>query len=147
MKPKYFPASLTALEGLREYVLTAARQTGLNADQTYRLELAVDEIATNAISYGYQEKSFTGDSKKYISIEAEFEHKSLVIILKDRGIPFNPLEQKLPDRNELNASLEERNIGGLGIYLAVSGVDRFEYKRQNETNINIFAVSLEPPPL
>jgi anti-sigma regulatory factor (Ser/Thr protein kinase) len=145
VEARFFPASLTALEGLREYVLTAAAQTSLDSEQTFKLELAVDEIATNAILYGYQEHSYHGDREKYISIAAEFDDGSLVIILRDQGIAFNPLDRKLPDQQDLNRSLEERTIGGLGIYLAVTGVDRFDHKRQDGVNINTFAVFYKQP--
>ena len=145
MQTRFFPACLTSLEGLREYVLTAAGKAELSSEQTYRLELAVDELATNTINYGLQGRSIHDDTKNFISIKAKFDHPALVIILKDPGIAFNPLNRKLPDQEDLHRSLEVRDIGGLGIYLAVTGVDRFEYKRQNGLNINILTVISDQP--
>ena len=49
----------------------------------------------------------------------------------------------LPDAGRLQ---EERQIGGLGIYLAVRGVDRFDYRREDDRNVNIFAVKIEQAP-
>jgi anti-sigma regulatory factor (Ser/Thr protein kinase) len=49
--------------------------------------------------------------------------------------------QCLPDEDELNLPLEERSIGGLGIFLVLKGVDTFRYERINEHNRNIFVMN------
>lgn len=139
LEKKSFPADLDSLEGLRDYVLAAAAKTKLSKKKVYKLELAVEEIATNVILYGCQEHNIEVD----VVIEAELTEQSLVITLIDQGVPFNPKDKELPNEEDLAKSLDERPIGGLGIFLARTGVDRFNYERQDEVNVNIFEVFLK----
>src|SRR5207249_3471436 len=83
--------------------------------------LAVDEIATNIITYGYEPAGIEGD----ITVRADTDEQALTIIIEDNAKPFDPLQQMEPD--DLDLPLEQRNIGGLGIYLAINGVDKFTY--------------------
>ena len=134
---KVFPASLDVLEEIRDYVLAAASGTKLDKKKIYKLQLAVDEIATNIVSYGYQQhKDHTGK----IYIDAEFREQSLIVYLRDRGTAFDPRTKFRSEKETLTTSAEERRIGGLGIYLAMTGVDRFDYEYKEGMNINIFEV-------
>ncbi|WP_156090628.1 ATP-binding protein [Planktothrix paucivesiculata] len=51
---------------------------------------------------------------------------------------FDPREKLSLEEETLDLPLEERRIGGLGIYLTISGVDEFQYKRVGDRNLNIF---------
>ena len=62
------------------------------------------------------------------------EKKGLRIKIIDNGFPFNPLLKEEPD---LNVSIEEREIGGLGIFLVKNVMDKIDYKRENKKNIII----------
>jgi anti-sigma regulatory factor (Ser/Thr protein kinase) len=137
MERKSFPAVLDSLAGIRAYVQSAAEAAGLDGKATYNLQLAVDEIATNVIAHGYQEAGLQGD----LSVEAESTAADLTVTLRDRGAPFDPRTRDLPDEEDLAKPLEERREGGLGIFLAFAGVDRFDYRREHDTNINIFVVN------
>jgi anti-sigma regulatory factor (Ser/Thr protein kinase) len=66
---------------------------------------------------------------------------SLTIVLEDSGIPFDPLSQELPGEEKLMLPLEERDIGGLGIFLVLKGVDAFGYEYMNGRNRNIFTMN------
>ena len=61
MKPITVPGTLASLSLIRDYARAAAAEAGLDKKRTYRLELAVDEIATNIVNHGYQEAGLTGD--------------------------------------------------------------------------------------
>jgi anti-sigma regulatory factor (Ser/Thr protein kinase) len=50
----------------------------------------------------------------------------------------------LPDAQDLSRPLDERAIGGLGIYLAMSNVDRFDYRHEDGRNINLFVLKVSP---
>lgn len=130
------PAVLDSLAALRSYAREAAAGAGIDADRSYQLQLAVDEIATNIISYGYKD---TGPRAE-ISICGEVRDDTLVITLEDRAPAFDPRTMRMPNAEELTKPLEERTIGGLGIFLAIQGVDRFDYRREGERNLNIFEV-------
>ncbi|MDZ8227521.1 ATP-binding protein [Nostoc sp. ChiVER01] len=128
------PATLDSLSKIAEYVLAATASAGLDKKAAYRCRLAVDEIATNIISYGYDQAGYTG----VLHLQADIDEQALTISIEDTGLAYNPCETKLPDKDELNMPLEERSIGGLGIYLALHEVDKFIYERINGKNRNIF---------
>jgi serine/threonine-protein kinase RsbW len=137
MERKSFPAALESLSGIRAYVQAAAEAAGLDGKATYNLQLAVDEIATNIIAHGYQEAGLQGD----LSAEADVTDEALTVTLRDRGAAFDPRTMEMPDAEALARPLEERREGGLGIFLAFAGVDRFDYRREGGTNVNTFTVN------
>jgi serine/threonine-protein kinase RsbW len=134
MKPLITPGKLDSLSDVGKYVLEAAAAAGLDKKAAYRLRLAVDEIATNIITYGYEPAGIEGD----ITVRADTDEQALTIIIEDNAKPFDPLQQMGPD--DLDLPLEQRNIGGLGIYLAINGVDKFTYERAGGRNRNTFVM-------
>ena len=132
------PASLAALSDIRRLVMQACQTAGLSEDATYRLALAVDEIATNIITHGYEEQGMTGD----IVVSLDQTDKDLTVILEDTGVAFDPRAQSLPTAEDLDKPLDDREIGGLGIFLALAGVDRFDYQRSDNVNRNLFVMNL-----
>src|SRR5438552_8818951 len=79
MDPLTLPATLESLEPLVQYVLSAAAAAGLDRKASYRLRLAVDEIATNIITHGYAESHIDGD----VLVHANVGDERLVITLED----------------------------------------------------------------
>jgi serine/threonine-protein kinase RsbW len=138
MDPLTLPGTLDSLEKIREYVRQATTQAGLERKRAYRLQLAVDEIASNIVIHGYQEVGLHGD----IVARANLTDDSLVVSLEDTAIPYNPLEQPRPSGLEL--PLEERPFGGLGVYLAIQNIDRYDYFYENGHNRNILVMKKEP---
>ncbi|WP_088243974.1 ATP-binding protein [Calothrix rhizosoleniae] len=125
---------LESLDDITKYVSLAAKQAYLPKKIAYKLRLAVDEIATNIIIHGYQEAGIKGD----IVCHAQLNEKSLIIHLEDTGIEYDSTKKEQPD--DLFKPLETREIGGLGIYLAASGVDKFMYKRIENCNRHTFVI-------
>jgi serine/threonine-protein kinase RsbW len=136
MKPLTVPGTLDSLALVREHVRAAAAEAGLDKKRAYRLELAVDEIATNIVNHGYLEAGRTGDVVVHASIDA---HR-LTITLEDSGTPFDPRRLSRPDQIDL--PLENRPIGGLGIFLAMENVDEFRYEFAHDRNRNTFVMKL-----
>lgn len=130
------PAVIASLGMIAHFVQDAAAEAGLNRMAAYRLRLAVDEIATNIINYGYSNSAPT----ETIMLECRVTDAQVVIELIDCGRAFNPLTTS-PDPDELTKPLDERRIGGLGIFLAKSSVDDFRYERVEKANHNIFVVN------
>jgi len=130
------PATVNVLGDVRQFVKNAAAQAGLDRNSTYNLQLALDEIVTNVILYGYEASGLTGN----IVLKSDITEKSLVITLEDTGMAFDPRTREMPDEDDLSKDLEDRPIGGLGIYLAINGVDEFNYERAGNRNINTFTV-------
>lgn len=134
MKPLTVPGTLASLSLIRNYARAAAAEAGLDKKRTYRLELAVDEIATNIVNHGYQEAGVTGDVVACATIDAH----ALTIALEDTAVPFDPRRLTRPEQIDL--PLAERPIGGLGIFLAIENVDEFHYEYVDGHNRNIFVV-------
>lgn len=126
-------ADLDNLKQIRDYVKAAATTAGLDDRAAYNLQLAVDEIATNIITHGYQESGIEGS----IILRGEVITEGLRITLEDTGAEFDPTT-RIVDESDLSRPLEERSMGGLGIFLALQGVDNFSYKRIKNTNYNVF---------
>lgn len=85
------------------------------------LNLGLDELFTNIISYGFEDQS-----EHQIKFRLSKVGETLVVEVEDDGIPFNPLEATRP---KVARDLESINIGGLGIHLMKNMVDDINYQR------------------
>ena len=92
----------------------------------YKIDLAVEEIFVNIAHYACSPNS--GEAK----ILASFENGELMLVFCDSGKAFNPIEKKDPD---ITLSAEERDIGGLGIFLTKKFMDSVEYEYKDGQNI------------
>lgn len=118
------------LEQLTRLYAFLDRQTaayGLEELQSMQIKLALEEAVTNVIQYAYPDKK-----DQDIRIDMSYENKRLTIVITDTGTDFNPLERQEPD---LTLSLEERPIGGLGIYLVKQLMTEVTYSRSAGRNI------------
>jgi anti-sigma regulatory factor (Ser/Thr protein kinase) len=134
-------ANLDVLSSIGAFVMDAAKKAGLDSRAAYRLRLAVDEMATNVIVHG-KPLEHSGDDQ--IRLLSAIDDESLTITMEDRGPAFNPLERTVPDEH-LVKPLHERPIGGLGVFLAIRGVDRFHYERVGDVNRCVFIVKRAAP--
>lgn len=128
------PGTLDSLATIRSFVDRVSASADLERRAAYRLRLAIDEIATNIANYGYARAERSGE----IRIEAVTDADWLTITLEDTGVRFDPTEAAPPD--SLDDPLEERPIGGLGIFLTVTGIDDFRYQHVDGRNRNVFAM-------
>lgn len=92
-----------------------------------QVNLVFDELLNNIISYAYPDHDI-----REIEIHVEYSNERLLISIKDDGLPFNPFEQAEVDTTQ---SVEEREIGGLGIHLVKNVMDEVTYARSDDTNI------------
>jgi anti-sigma regulatory factor (Ser/Thr protein kinase) len=134
------PATLDSLGAIAEYVLAAAASAGLDRRASYRLRLAVDEIVTNIIVHGYGDAELSGT----LELRADFDERALTVSIEDSGLPYDPRLTPVPDTS---LPLEERPIGGLGVYLALKSVDEFLYERVGDRNRSTFKMHLPPAPI
>lgn len=91
-----------------------------------QVALVVEEIFMNVVNHGYI--SIKGD----IEVTVDIKDDEMTLIFKDRGVPFNPLLREEPD---INLSSEEREIGGLGIFITKKMMDEVTYDFANGQNI------------
>ncbi len=138
MIAKKFPGNLDSLSPVRDFVHEHALSAGLDKKSAYNLILAIDEVVTNIINYGYIEAGIEGDVDVFI----ENEDTAFRVTVEDTAEPFDPRDNELPTEEDLNLPLEDRAIGGLGIFLVFSSVDKFNYEYVDGRNRNIFVMNL-----
>ncbi|MCD6205001.1 MAG: ATP-binding protein [Candidatus Marinimicrobia bacterium] len=102
------------------------RQHSLSEKIIFTFHLAIDEILTNIISYGY-----TDQNDHNIDIPYSLEKNQLKLKITDDGNPFDPTQAPKPD---LKSDLEHRKIGGLGIYLIKNMMNDIKYSSENGKN-------------
>ena len=115
------------LKTLRSLVSDFVRDNHLSKTIINDVNLVLEEIVSNIIFYGY--KDAQGHS---ITINFDLEEDELILRITDDARAFNPLQAPEPD---INKPIEERKIGGLGIYLTRKFTDNIEYKRVNKENV------------
>jgi len=130
------PGSLDSLGDITRYIKNAAQSAHLDERSTYRLRLAVDEIATNVIIHGYEEAGLEG----YIELHTELTPEALTIHMDDTGVTYDPAQSLARSELFLSKEIDQRPIGGLGVFLAIQSVDRFSYCRHGGHNRNSFVV-------
>lgn len=140
MEPLVVPGTLESLQAIRDFVKAAAEQATLDRKKANRLRLAVDEIATNSIVHGYEEAGLSGD----LIVSATIDDAALTIIVEDNGAAYDTTQHKVPTSDEINAPISTREIGGLGIFLTLKGMDDFRYERVADRNRNIFVMHRTP---
>jgi anti-sigma regulatory factor (Ser/Thr protein kinase) len=96
------------------------------AEIQYFANLAIEEFVTNSIKYGYEDAN-----EHVIEVSLSLSNGELAMTLTDDGRAFNPLQAPPPD---LHLAVEERPVGGLGIYLVRKMSDRMEYAREGTRN-------------
>ena len=139
MEPFILPAGLDSLQIIRKHLQKAAADAGFEKKDTYRLLLAVDEVATNIITHGYEEAGLDGN----LELQTKTDDDHLTVTLCDTGAAFDPRLAAAPD---VNQPIEERKLGGMGLYLAIRNVDGFDYVRKGNENRNTFIMNRRHSP-
>lgn len=101
----------------------------------YFVALAIEEIVTNCIHYGYDD-----EAEHTIVITLDVQDGTLAVGIVDDGRPFDPLAAPEPD---LTIQVQDRRVGGLGIHLLRNLADRIHYERVDGTNRMILEKKLE----
>ncbi|KMY69193.1 hypothetical protein AAU61_06770 [Desulfocarbo indianensis] len=117
---------LAALEQVFVFLEEACAALGLPLATQRALELSADEAVTNVINYSY-EPGQPGPLRLSLGLEGG----EATLIIEDQGKPFDEKDVPAPD---LDASLEERPVGGLGVFLMHRMMDRVERSRRDGVN-------------
>lgn len=125
-RTEVFLAHFESLDGIREFVGKAAEDFGFKEKDVYAVQMAVDEACSNIIEHAYG-----GECQDQIECTCIFELKALTIQIIDCGERFNPLEIPEPD---LDASLEERDEGGLGLFFMRKLMDEVTFSFNQDVN-------------
>lgn len=118
---------LAELPRLAEEVELFAADAAIGAADMSRLQLAVDEAVTNSIMYGLP----TGEAHR-IYLNFAYNDREVEINIEDEGVDFDPLSFEHPEIKDVN--LEDREVGGLGVFLIREIMDAVEYARVGSRN-------------
>jgi len=124
---------LNELAGLCHEVHNFLEEEKAPASPIYKIDLALEEMLTNVIKYGYDD-----DARHEISVSLQLDQNRILLEMRDDGHEFNPLLEAPP--SDLSGELEERRVGGMGILLTRSMVDAISYSRDG--NLNAVTVSV-----
>ena len=130
---KALELSLSLANDLRDVAVTAEKigafcaEHGLAEETSFQVQVAVEELVTNTISYGYDD-----DGEHRIELALRLEGGTLIVEIVDDGRTFDPLQAPRPD---IGASLQDRAIGGLGIHLVRKTMDTVTYRRHEGRNV------------
>lgn len=127
---RWVPARLEFLPQLLEVVEERLEENGWPPAQQMRFMLAAEEAFVNIVHHAYPEAA--GEGRVGFRLDILSDPLRAVLSLVDEGIPFNPLEKAAPD---LSLSAEEREEGGLGIFLVGRNTDGMEYAYEEGRNV------------
>ncbi|HAR94354.1 MAG TPA: hypothetical protein DCR97_00075 [Deltaproteobacteria bacterium] len=117
-------SSLENLSVINTFVFEVMKQAKIDAAVVPKVLMAVDEACTNIVQYAYPE------GKGFIRLACWLDHDDFVISIEDEGTPFNPCSVPSP---ELDTNLDDRKVGGLGIYFMRKFMDEISYKYDLKT--------------
>ena len=112
---------MTEVGRLRTFFFSVCREHGIDDETAKTLNLALEEWVANVISYAYP-KGMRG----HVEVTADVSDDVLTLVIKDHGVAFDPTQHAEVD---IDAGLDERSIGGLGIHLVRTIMDTVSYER------------------
>ncbi len=127
--------NLSELATLSEKMESVGQALNLSRRCLFEMNLALDELFTNILSYGFQDQS-----EHFIRVNISADHDVLTVVLEDDGMAFNPVDRIPP---ELPCTLDECKVGGLGIHLVKNLMDEIVYERRAGTNVLTLKKSIE----
>ena len=128
MKELTLPATLENIAVVTAFIDEQLEALDCAMKAQIQIDVAIDELFGNIAHYAYG--SETGDATVRFDFDEATRVASIAFI--DRGVPFDPLAKADPD---VTLSAEEREIGGLGIFMVKKSMDKVEYRFENGSNI------------
>lgn len=117
---------LNEISVLASFIEELGEELSLSFETTMNINLALEEAVANIIMYAYPTQE-----QHTILLRVTYSEKQLVFLLTDKGAPFDPTQV---DEVDVTLSLEERPIGGLGIFLIRSIMNEISYQRIDNEN-------------
>lgn len=130
------PATLDELDNVLSMVEGSLEDAECPMKLILQIAVCVEEVFVNVVNYAYCDEM--GDCNISIKIEKDEEKSNAVITVSDKGLPFNPLDKEDPD---ITLSADEREIGGLGIFMVKKTMDKIFYANTCQKNVLIMEKS------
>ena len=130
MKKRFEPVEGRNAE-IIESVMECPEVASLPDDIKFKVRLCVEEVEENILCYS---------GTTWVEVEVTDADDLLTVRFRDGGVEFDPLAKSDPD---INAPLEDRQVGGLGIFLCKRMMDSLEYKFENKCNMFSMSIGLK----
>jgi len=108
-----FPARLSAFEQVKSLIDEFGEAAGLGREDRHKLTLIVEELFTNTVSHGHH-----GDSDAPVQISLEVTDAGVELIYEDSAPQYDPVAASR--RTDIESTINERRVGGLGVFLTIS---------------------------
>ena len=128
MKELTIAATVESIETVTDFVNEQLEAYDCPMKILMQINIAIDELFSNIAHYAYNPE--TGDAT--VRVEVIEDPMAVIITFIDNGVPYDPLKQKDPDTT---LSADERQIGGLGIYMVKKTMDDITYEYKDGKNI------------
>jgi len=121
-------ATVENLEKVTDFIIESLEERDCKPKIIMQMELVIEELFVNVAHYAYT------PNKGICTVQKEIEEdpRAITITFIDSGMPYNPLEHDDPDTS---LGVEEREIGGLGIFLVKKNVDKISYEHKDGQNV------------
>lgn len=114
------------LEPVTDFVNEQLARIGCSMKMQMQIDIVIDEIFSNIAKFAYENEP--GD----VTVRFDAEGGEAILTFVDAGLPYNPLEEKMPD---INQNFRERRIGGLGLLIVKKMMDKVQYDYTDGKNI------------
>jgi anti-sigma regulatory factor (Ser/Thr protein kinase) len=128
MKELTIAATVENIEEVTDFVNQQLELLGCPMKAQMQIDIAIDELFSNIAHYSYNPEV----GQATVRVEVVENPLAVTITFIDNGIPYDPLAKEDPD---LTLSAEERQIGGLGIYMVKKSMDEITYEYKDGQNI------------
>ncbi len=128
MKELQIAATVESIETVTEFVNEQLEALDCPMKTQMQIDIAIDELFGNIAHYAYSPE--IGEAT--VRIEVQEDPMAVIITFVDNGVPYDPLQRKDPD---VTLSAEEREIGGLGIFMVKKTMDDIWYEYKDGQNI------------
>ena len=136
MKELTIDATVENIAAVTAFVDGQLEELGCPVKAQMQIDIAIDELFGNIAHYAYH----PGVGAATVRVEVVDTPLSVVVSFIDKGVPYDPLSKEDPD---VGLSLEEREIGGLGIYMVKKSMDEITYEYKDGQNILRIRKSME----
>ena len=128
MKEMTIDAAIENIPAVTAFVEEQLEQYNCPMKAQMQIDIAIDELFSNIAQYAYNPKT----GKATVRVEVTENPMSVIITFIDNGVPYNPLAKADPD---VTLSADEREIGGLGIFMVKKSMDDISYEYKDGQNI------------
>lgn len=134
MKKLEVDAKVESLQSVLEFIDAELEANDCSMKEQMKIDVAAEELFVNIAHYAYQ--GATGKATITVNVDND---RNAVISFIDSGVYFDPLGKEDPD---VSLSANEREIGGLGIFMVKKSMDKLEYKYEDGQNITTITKAL-----